>query len=373
VIFSFLLLQTAAAQFRSPLDSKLAQDIKDHRLDEFPLVDAAFILSGVTDDDSLQVYLDWYDDLLQTIRNYNLDMVDRIASASRVFSYLHSSWLLKYKEEATTLIDVVKSKRYNCVAATILYNLICQDLGWPTEAFETPTHTYTIFPDFGDDITVENTSPIGFNIMRNLNEYSRYLLQFYPHNQAYQIGLDRIYAYENSQGRRIDNTELLGLLAYNRAYFANKAEQYQTAYDFVLLAQDINQDSRSNTQFEISLNYRWGKQLVEQKDYQTAFKVFADAYERYWENRDFAQNCRLAFFMAQKENWQKKEWTTFQQLTDEMLNLQLLEDHDLQNLKAYMFNWIQFFQYNKPVDDLKALTNYWRDIFPNDSFLQSLP
>ena len=358
------------AQFRTQLERRLERDIEDYILDDFSLIEAAFILSGANQREDLERYLTWYDELLYTIRDYNLSAHDRINSASRVFAYLHSSWLITYKEEATTLIDVVDEKRFNCVAGTILYNLVCQDLGWPTEAFETPTHTYTIFPDFGHEITVENTSPIGFNIMRNLNEYSRYLLQFYPEEKRYQIGLDRIYAYENSKGRKIDNTELLGLLAYNRAYFADKVKDYKKAYDFVLLAQQFNRDSRSNVNFEIGLYYRWGQQLYERQLYQQAFTVFADAYYRYWENKDFADNCKVAFKLAQQHNWEGRDWEKFQRLTDEMLDLGLLDEYDLEGLKGYMVNWVNLYQNTKPSEELKAMTSYWLEVFPDEVFLK---
>ncbi|MBN1480763.1 hypothetical protein JXA70_10855 [candidate division KSB1 bacterium] len=360
------------AQFRTALERQLERDIENYVLDDFRKIEAAFILSGANQQETLERYVGWYDNLLQTIRDYNFDPHDRVASASKVFAYLHSSWLITYKEEATTLIAIVDEKRYNCVAGTILYNLICEDLGWPTEAFETPTHTYTIFSDFGREITVENTSPIGFNMMRNLHDYNRYLLQFYPEEQRYQIGLDRIYAYENSKGRKIDNTELLGLLAYNRAYFANRTTDYKKAYDFVLLAQKFNRDSRSNYNFEINLYYRWGQQLYERKQFQEAFSVFADAYYRYWENKDFANNCKVAFNLAQRENWQKRDWDNFQQLTNEMLAIELLEKEDLDHLKGYMVNWLNLYQHTKPHEDLQVMINYWQAVFPGEPILDSI-
>ncbi len=373
VLIALFTTTAAAGDTRSDLEEALALDIEDSRLDNFTLIEAAFVLSGVTDPDSLDHYVEWYNELLRTIRSYHLDLNDRTASAAKVFAYLHANWLLTYKEEATTLLNVVKEKRFNCVAGTILYNLICADLGWPTEAFETPSHTYTIFPDFGDGITVENTSPVGFNIMRNLRDYSRYLLQFYPKNEALQIGLDRIYHYENSRGRHISNTELLGLLAYNRAYFAEREKRYREAYDFVLLAQKFNRDSRSNVNFEINLYYRWGKELVEQQDYAAAFRLFADAASRYGENGDFVNNCKYAFQLAQKQNWENKHWAAFRELTGEMLALDILSEQEREALKPYMFNWIQFYRANRPPQELQAVTRYWKEIFPNDAFLKSLP
>ena len=190
---------------------------------------------------------------------------------------------------------------------------------------------------------VENTSPMGFNIMKNLREYSRYLLRFYPQKQALHIGLDRIYAYENSKGREIDNTELLGLLAYNRAYFAVQKKDYDTAYRFVRLAQSFNKDSRSNVNFEIGLYYRWGKKLFDEKKFSRAFYIYKDAYQRYWENDDFAQNCKASFFNAQRVNWEKKNWRSSDKLTLEMLDLDLLKDRDLERLQQILQSWGNYF------------------------------
>lgn len=372
--FLFVLFTALPVQAEmSDLEEVLALDIEDLSLDQFSLIEAAFVLSGVDDPDSLDVYLEWYRGLLRTLDNYHLDRHNRLDAAAKIFAYLHAVWLLNYKEEATTLVHVVREKRFNCVAGTLLYNLVCQDLGLPTEAFETPSHVYTIFPDFGADIAVENTLPAGFNIMRNLQEYSRYLLQFYPRNEALKIGLDRLYAYENSRGRRINNTELLGLLAYNRAYFAEKAGDYAKAYEYVRLAQKFNRDSRSNVNFEQSLYYRWGKQLVEGQKYTEAFRLFSQAYNRYWENKDFAANCKYTFQLAQREHWLKKEWASFRELTDEILALDLLNDQEIASLKTYMFNWIQFFQQNRSESEYKAVADYWKNLFPEDTFLKSLP
>ncbi len=344
--FLFLISVVSARQ-QSALEKDLAADISDHRLDDFSLVNAAFILSGATEEDSLKYYEGWYNQLVETISRFNLDDFDRIGSAGKVFSYLHSTWLRKYKEKATTLIDVVREKRFNCVAGTILYNLVCNDLDMPTEAFETPTHTYTIFPNFTEQITVENTSPMGFNIMKNLREYSRYLLRFYPQKQALHVGLDRIYAYENSKGREINNTELLGLLAYNRAYFAVQKKDYETAYYFVRLAQSFNKDSRSNVNFEIGLYYRWGKKMFDEQRFSRAFQIFSDAYTRYWENKDFASNCKASFFNAQRKNWEKKDWENCNKLIAKMLDLDLLGDQELERLQQILQSWGKYFYHLK--------------------------
>ena len=361
-----MLAALAAAQ--SPLEQRLIDDIRDYRLDDFSHIEAAFILSGADKPDTLQKYMQWYDGLVNTLRSYNFDIFDRVGTAAKIFQYLHGSWLITYAEESTTLLDVASSKEFNCVAGTILYNLVCEDMNLRTEAFETPTHTYTIFPNFSENIMVENTASYGFNITQNLQEYSKYLLQFYPQDKRYQIGLDRIYEYEQSKGRKITNTELLGLLAYNRAYFANQEQDYKTAYRFVRLAQQFNNDSRSNINFEIGLYYRWGRQLVERQQFNQAFEIFAEACTRYWDNKDFANNCRYTFQLAQQKNWQRKDWRTFRQQTQRIRDLDVFTAEDFDRLYLQFRNWLQFAEHQGEPDLVSSVREYSKDIFPNRTF-----
>ena len=105
----------------------LEKDIEDGYLDDFSKIEAAFILSGITHPDSLKSYLEWYDRLVEKIKTFDFDIDDPVGSAQTVFLYLHNTQLKTYALESTTLADIVRNKEYNCVAATILYNLICED------------------------------------------------------------------------------------------------------------------------------------------------------------------------------------------------------------------------------------------------------
>lgn len=352
-------------------EENLRRDIEDFELNYYSHVDAALILSGINNDDSLNVYLRWYEDLVETIRGFHFDLIDRVNSANKVFSYLHGTWLKTYQLEATTLLDIIHKKEFNCVSATILYNLICQDLGWSTEAFETPTHVYTIFSNFTESVMVENTTPMGFNIIHNLRDYSRILAQYYPEKEVYKIGLDRLYLYEQKNGRIIDNTELLGLLAYNRAFFARKKGNFEEAYDYVLLAQNFNRDSRSNTRFETNLYYQWGSQLVKEKRYERAFSVFADAYYRYPENPDFAQNTRAAFFMAMEKDADIEEWENASRLLEEISDLDVLAEPDKRSLNSVFKKWAVYFLKTKQKEKAGTLFTLWDQMLPADPDLKT--
>lgn len=347
---------TSQVEYYTPSENSLLHDMEDHFLHDHTLIEAAFILSGVTDPDSLQDYLDWYSDLLETIRGFHFDSIDRIGSANKVFNYLHGTWLLKYQLEATTLKDIRNAKKFNCVSATVLFNLICDDLGWPTDAFETPSHVYTIFQNFTESFRVENTSPIGFNIMKNLEAYSQYLAHFYPENQVLQIGLDRLYAYENSRGRLISNTELLGLLAYNRAYFALKQSRYSEAGALVRMARQFNYDSRSNVNFEMNLYNRWSRFLFEKKQYLKAFHVLSEAVARYPDESTFTINCISAFKNALRILWIKKNWPETRGMLNAMLDLGILTDQDFYHLTDYLTEWEQYLTAQKKTNECKEVS-----------------
>ena len=311
-------------------------------MDDMPRIAAAFILSGATSQDSLDAGLAWYGSLVEQIRNFRFDPFDRVGSAAKTFAYLHSAWLCQYNRGSTTLLDIMGKKQFNCVSATILYNLICEDMGWSTEAFETPTHVYTVFTNFTQNVMVENTTPMGFDIMKNLKQYSQFLLQYYPQNRALQIGLDRLYVHEHSRGRPIDNTELLGLLAYNRAYQMEGRGDYESAYGMVLLAQLFNADSRSNIDFEIGLFHQWGETLFQSKQYSEAYGVYVLGGKRHPEVGGFRTNARAAFLNGLHLSWNEKNWEESRLLLRSCTDLSAFGENDLQVLQSVLQNWTVF-------------------------------
>ncbi|MBN1350459.1 hypothetical protein JXJ21_13675 [candidate division KSB1 bacterium] len=330
------------------LRQELERDIEDGRLDRFSRIEAAFILSGAERTNALDSLMQWHRLLIEDIELKRLvDPMKETQSAERLFLYLHTTWLKTYKKEATTLIDIRRKQEFNCVSATILYNLTCDEFRLDTEGFETPSHVYTIFTNFSENVMVENTTPMGFNIIKNLRAYSRYLSQYFPDKINLKIGLDRIYAYENSNGRRIDNTELLGLLCYNQAFFAADQKNYAVAYDYVLLAQKFNRNSLSNEKFEINLYYKWGHNLFRQQKFFDAFEVFADATYRYEKNEDFSRNCVSAFMNALSIGFGQKNWEQSEKIIFEMGQLELLNSKELNIQRNIVLEWLNYYLKSK--------------------------
>ncbi len=348
---------------QSGLLETLEADINDGRLQEFSLIEAAFIVSGATTKELLNESLRWYDTLIQEIEDKNIMvLMDQKASAERLFFFLHSNWLKTYQKEATTLLDIQQKRLYNCVSATVLYNLTCEKLGLQTMGFETPSHVYTIFTNFGEYVMVENTTTMGFNIMKNLRAYSQYLTEYYPDKLVLKIGLNQLYAYENSKGREINNTELIGLICYNQAYFAAGQENFEKAYNFVLLAQQFNIDSRSNQAFEMNLYYKWGKSLFDQQKFFDAFEVFADAVYRYEDNSDFKNNCILACKQTLNYNLMNRDWETTMRCIQEINALNILRGEDFDFQKVILDHWLHFFIQQNNTKSIQRIQQALRQI-----------
>lgn len=347
VLTVLFILNLTISVLGQPLTERLMHDLADGELNDFTRIQAAFIVSGADRIDHLHQGTIWFESLLDDIKAKNLIGFDRIPSAEKLFLYLHTTWLKDYQLHATTLFDIMERRAFNCVSATVLYNLICDELGLSTEAFETPTHVYTIFSNVGQRVMVENTTSMGFNIMNNLQRYSQYLLQYYPKNEALKIGLDRLYAHENTHGRTINNTELLGLICYNRAVFNAEQKNYQFAYEMVKIAQMLNRDSRSNRRFEISLYYRWGNELFQTKRFFEAFEVMVDAVGRYPDNDDFKRNCQNAFINALHLSWVEKNWEMTVQLVHQIDLLDMLTDREHDRAIQALENWLDYFAINK--------------------------
>jgi hypothetical protein len=362
----------ASQTIPNTLESRLRADIEDGRLDDFSGMEAAFILSGVREQEVLDAAMSWYNNLVETIRGFHFDPFDRSGSANKVFSYLHGTWLKQYEKKTVSLLDIVHEMKFNCVTATILYNMICEDFGWRTEAFETPTHVYTIFTNFTNPVMVENTTPMGFDIVKNLRAYSNYLAQFYPQNKILEIGLDKIYLYENSRGREINNTELLGLLVYNRSFFAEEKKEYDLAYRFVRLAQKFNPDSRSNINFEIRLYFKWGKQLTDQDRNYDAFEVYDGACSRHPNIPEFCHNKRTAFLKSAVQSWTEKDWSAAYSIFNRIMDWELASGDDYVQIKKYLKNWAAYFiqhHKNREIGEVAALLEY---LDPQDSLLIDL-
>ncbi len=131
--------------------------------------------------------------------------------------------LRTYDVRATTLRDVLFDQRYNCVSASVLYNLIAERLGLVTRAELRPTHARSALLDTvaSTRIVVETTSPEGFD--PDPQEAKRMLRRIAGGSDS----ADRVLVPE--AGTWVATDVLIGLIYVNRATLAEEAKKNQAA------------------------------------------------------------------------------------------------------------------------------------------------
>jgi tetratricopeptide (TPR) repeat protein len=152
----------------SVLEKRLFTNAADGRLDDFSLLDAALIASGVDNSDELGRYRGrmaaWAEEL-KSSGGLNGSPRRQIEA---IFDFLHSKILHgKYNIKCTDVRKALDEGRFNCVSATVLFNCLVGKLGFSSSALETPGHALSrvLLPD--GPLDVETTCPRWFCMQRN--------------------------------------------------------------------------------------------------------------------------------------------------------------------------------------------------------------
>jgi tetratricopeptide (TPR) repeat protein len=145
------------------LEQRLFADAVDGRLDEFSLLDAALIASGVDNTAELGRYRErmaaWAEELR---RKGGLDGSPR-RQVEAIFEFLHGKILKgKYNIKYTDLRQAMDEGCFNCLSATVLFNYLAGEMGLSCCGLKTPGHALSrvFLPD--GPLDVETTCPRWF-------------------------------------------------------------------------------------------------------------------------------------------------------------------------------------------------------------------
>ena len=143
--------------------------IKDGELRNYSFAEAALIASGATDAGRRQKYLDQIDQLETAARKEIAEAKSTKDKGKKLLQFLHAGPMAKgYALEQTDLSGILDTNKFNCVSATVLYNILAQRLGMQAHGVRLPNHVFSVLEDAGQLIVVETTSARGFNAHRRL-------------------------------------------------------------------------------------------------------------------------------------------------------------------------------------------------------------
>jgi len=105
--------------------------------------------------------------------------------------------------------------------------------------------------------------------------------------------------------------------------------------------------------------------FIKKKNYTDAFTVFADAYYRHSDNKDFLNNTFVMLYNSLNVNWQEKNWLDSKRLVEETIDLDILQPKDRNHIEALLINWSRYFNSlfdEKSANEVKQLINKLKDV-----------
>jgi tetratricopeptide (TPR) repeat protein len=150
----------------SPLEAAIFDDAERGTLHAGRLLEAAFVAGGVADESTLQEYLARYRTWLKRLRQ----LAPREEQAAVVFGFLHQKILTgEYDLRCSRMTEVFDTGNYNCVTATILFNVLAAEVGLKASGGESPAHVVSLVRTSRGVLEIETTSPQWFERARSGN------------------------------------------------------------------------------------------------------------------------------------------------------------------------------------------------------------
>jgi hypothetical protein len=250
----------------TPEEKNLFEDAQDGRLDFFLFPDAALLASGVTDPAARSLYLKkiqtWQDRSAEAMVGAGSTPKDRLDALLR---WMHTGILTGgYYENQTELSKLLDCGRYNCVSATIMFNLLARARNFLPRVVEVPGHVFTAI-EIGDHryLDVENTVPYGVDPLAD----ERVAMQLWTERKL------RYYTDKKVKGRIVSDLALITLIYQNRGGVFLEKKKYPEALLAFFNALSIDRAFNPAVRGIFRVLQDWSKSLAEDKQFQEAHRI----------------------------------------------------------------------------------------------------
>ncbi len=245
----------------SAAEAALFADTADGKLHKFSAAEAALIASGATDPAKRRSYLEKIDAIADEAKTALAGAKTPRDRGEQLLQFLHKGPMAGgYDADATTLVDILENKKFNCVSSALLYNLIGARLGLDLRAIEIPGifgHVFSVLRADGKLIDVETTNEQGFNIEGKRER---------PDGVSYDPKK------QNDGKREVDLLQLIAIVYSNRGVYAGHKEQRHQAAFLHLCAACLDATATNNLLAEFT---NWGPKLSEKGKFEDGLRVLA--------------------------------------------------------------------------------------------------
>lgn len=187
-----------------------------------------------------------------------------------LFQKTHKKLLKNYKQHSTFNAMLTEGD-FDCVSGSAALGLLLKEFGYNFDIIETDYHVFIMVNLDGKNIILESTLPIG-GLISKTSEVQAYLDSYKPKENATlssmntRIGNSEADISDNSIFRKVNLTQLAGLLYYNDGIFEFNSQQYKSAADQLLKAYELYQSDRIAGLMELSEDLASGKKLIARQD-----------------------------------------------------------------------------------------------------------
>jgi len=219
----------AAARYRllegplAPAEVQLFADAADGRWENFSLLGAALVASGVSDAAALARYEKRLASLADELRPSVQSARSPRQQAQAIFEFMHERILRGgYRLDSTSLAASLDQGQFNCVSASVLFNCLASRFGLCARGVEIPGHAMSrlVLPD--GTIDVETTCPTWFRLMDDPQRQAELLAQAIGAGRAGPVP-------SPADAREVSPVELVATIYYNRGVDFLAQKQFRPA------------------------------------------------------------------------------------------------------------------------------------------------
>ena len=373
VLIAFLLylqgwsFSKASIEFpKGSLEEALFEDAADGEFNRLGLEQAALIASGVTQKDLLK-YITKIDSLYNHIAlRWPMKKLNAFQKGHVILVFLHRTALKTYDPGATEIQKALDDGRFNCVSATLLFNILCERFGVKTAGIEVPTHLYSVVYDKMSPFVsreVQTTIPLGF------------LIQQVPWNEF--IYNSKIQTWKGK--RVVSRVPLIAVIYYNRGIYWIRQKAYDKALPYYQRAFLLDPGFPALGELMVQLYAAWGYNFFNQGQYAKAVQIYREGL-RLLQGKVTEKDATLlkehltaAFINSANLLMRDKKWENARLLLSEAGQLGFHNQTVVQNEKALYYAWGQDFIDQKKWYDALNIYQLARKNFPGEKgFLQNL-
>ena len=250
---------------RAPLEARMLVDPADGKFQQFSLIEAALIASGVDRASKLESYERKYAAWLSAVRRLTKNEESPLRRLEVLFEFMHREILGGgYDAQATELTHPFDDGKFNCASATVLFTALAIDCGLNVHPIERPRHAMCAVEIDGRQLVVETTCPNWFQLTSEMRR------------EAERAALVRDAATDQSASRReIGAAALVAVIYYNRGVDLLHENRFAEAVSVNVRALGLDPENETAAGNLLASINNWALSLCAEGEYAEAAELLA--------------------------------------------------------------------------------------------------